>query len=97
MCIRDRFQATLTNFRYLTSKWKHNTEEESLLGVSLTGIMDNTNMINGKIDLDRLKKVSIDMNKVWAKKLGIPQSAAITCVKPSGTVSQLVDSLWYSH
>ena len=90
--ILGTFQATLTNFRYLTSKWKHNTEEESLLGVSLTGIMDNTNMINGKIDLDRLKKVSIDMNKVWAKKLGIPQSAAITCVKPSGTVSQLVDS-----
>jgi len=86
------FQATLTNFRYLTSKWKHNTQEESLLGVSLTGIMDNTNMINGKIDLDKLKNISIDMNKVWAKKLGIPQSAAITCVKPSGTVSQLVNS-----
>ena len=90
--ILGTFQATLTNFRYLTSKWKHNTEEESLLGVSLTGIMDNANMINGKIDLNRLKKISIDVNKVWAKKLGIPQSAAITCVKPSGTVSQLVDS-----
>ena len=49
-------------------------------------------MINGKIDLDKLKKISIDVNKVWAKKLGITQSAAITCVKPSGTVSQLVDS-----
>jgi ribonucleoside-diphosphate reductase alpha chain len=90
--ILGTFQATLTNFRYLTSKWKHNTEEESLLGVSLTGIMDNKDMINGKIDLDKLKNISIDMNKVWAKKLGIPQSAAITCVKPSGTVSQLVDS-----
>jgi len=90
--ILGTFQATLTNFRYLTSKWKHNTEEESLLGVSLTGIMDNKDMINGKINLDKLKNVSIDLNKVWAKKLGIPQSAAITCVKPSGTVSQLVDS-----
>jgi len=90
--ILGTFQATLTNFRYLTSKWKHNTLEESLLGVSLTGIMDNVNMINGKIDLQELKDLSISVNKVWAKKLGIPQSAAITCVKPSGTVSQLVNS-----
>jgi len=90
--ILGTFQATLTNFRYLTSKWKQNTQEESLLGVSLTGIMDNKDMLNGKIDLDKLKQISIDVNKVWAKKLGIPQSAAITCVKPSGTVSQLVDS-----
>ena len=90
--ILGTFQATLTNFRYLTSKWKHNTLEESLLGVSLTGIMDNINMINGKIDLQELKDLSISVNKVWAKKLGIPQSAAITCVKPSGTVSQLVNS-----
>ena len=90
--ILGTFQATLTNFRYLTSKWKQNTQEESLLGVSLTGIMDNKDMLNSKIDLDKLKQVSIDVNKVWAKKLGIPQSAAITCVKPSGTVSQLVDS-----
>jgi len=86
------FQATLTNFRYLTSKWRQNTEEESLLGVSLTGIMDNKDMLNGKIDLDKLKNKAVEMNKVWAEKLGIPQSAAITCVKPSGTVSQLVDS-----
>ena len=90
--ILGTFQATLTNFRYLTSKWKKNTEEESLLGVSLTGIMDNIDMINGKIDLEALKNEAISINKVWAKKLGIPQSAAITCVKPSGTVSQLVDS-----
>ena len=86
------FQATLTNFRYLTSKWKHNTEEESLLGVSLTGIMDNKDMLNGKIDLEKLKNVAIKYNKIWATKMDIPQSAAITCVKPSGTVSQLVDS-----
>jgi len=90
--ILGTFQATLTNFRYLTSKWKHNTQEESLLGVSLTGIMDNIDMINGKIDLEYLKNLSVSINKVWAKKLGIPQSAAITCVKPSGTVSQLVNS-----
>ena len=86
------FQATLTNFRYLTSKWKQNTEEESLLGVSLTGIMDNKDMLNGKIDLEKLKDVAIKYNKIWATKMDIPQSAAITCVKPSGTVSQLVDS-----
>ena len=90
--ILGTFQATLTNFRYLTSKWKQNTEEESLLGVSLTGIMDNVDMINGKIDLQELKNLSVSVNKVWAKKLGIPQSVAITCVKPSGTVSQLVNS-----
>ena len=90
--ILGTMQATLTNFRYLTSKWKHNTQEESLLGVSFTGIMDNVDMINGKIDLEKLKDVAVSVNKVWAKKLGIPQSAAITCVKPSGTVSQLVDS-----
>tara|TARA_R100001530_G_scaffold85252_1_gene59428 strand:+ start:4356 stop:6290 length:1935 start_codon:yes stop_codon:yes gene_type:complete len=90
--ILGTMQATLTNFRYLTYKWKQNTNQESLLGVSLTGIMDNINMINDKIDLEELRDLSISVNKVWAKKLGIPQSAAITCVKPSGTVSQLVNS-----
>ena len=90
--ILGTFQATLTHFRYLTSKWKQNTEEEALLGVSLTGILDNPDMINGKIDLLELKELAVETNKKWAKKLGINQSAAITCVKPSGTVSQLVDS-----
>ena len=90
--ILGTFQATLTHFRYLTSKWKQNTEEEALLGVSLTGILDNPDMINGKIDLVELKELAVETNKKWAKKLGINQSAAITCVKPSGTVSQLVDS-----
>ena len=90
--ILGTIQATLTNFRYLTSKWKHNTQEEALLGVSLTGIMDNNNMINGSVDLEYLKNLTISVNKLWSKKLGIPHSAAITCVKPSGTVSQLVDS-----
>jgi len=86
------FQATLTNFRYLTKAWQNNTVEEALLGVSLTGIMDNQNMINGKIDLKALKEEAIETNKKLSKELGIKTSVAITCVKPSGTVSQLVDS-----
>ena len=89
-------QSTLTNFRYLNRKWQENCEEERLLGVSLTGIMDNT-LTNGKTKgleelLRKLRQVAVDTNLQWSKKLGIPQSAAITCVKPSGTVSQLVDS-----
>jgi ribonucleoside-diphosphate reductase alpha chain len=94
--ILGTFQSTLTNFRYLNRKWGENCEEERLLGVSMTGIMDNV-LTNGKKKgledlLDKLRQVAIDTNKYWAKQLGIPQSAAITCVKPSGTVSQLVDS-----
>ena len=94
--ILGTFQSTLTNFRYLNRKWGENCEEERLLGVSMTGIMDNA-LTNGKKKgledlLDRLREVAIQTNKYWAKQLGIPQSAAITCVKPSGTVSQLVDS-----
>ena len=89
-------QSTLTNFRYLNRKWAENCEEERLLGVSLTGIMDNS-FTNGKKKgleelLQELRAHAVQTNKEWAKKLGIPQSAAITCVKPSGTVSQLVDS-----
>jgi len=94
--ILGTFQSTLTNFRYLNRKWEENCKEERLLGVSMTGIMDNA-LTNGKKKgleelLDRLRQVAIDTNLYWSKKLGIPQSAAITCVKPSGTVSQLVDS-----
>ena len=92
------WQSTLTNFRYLSSEWKKNCEEERLLGVSLTGIMDN-DLTNGNKGgdklievLEELRKVAIDTNKVWAKKFKINESAAITCVKPSGTVSQLVDA-----
>jgi ribonucleoside-triphosphate reductase len=89
-------QATLTNFPYLRKIWKDNTEEERLLGVSLTGIMDNPLMTtkNSGLDktLERLKTVAIATNAEWAAILGIPASTAITCVKPSGTVSQLVDS-----
>ena len=89
-------QATFTNFGYLRKRWQNNTEEERLLGVSLTGIMDSP-LLNGtdmklKDTLRSLRKVAIQTNKKWADKLGIPQSTAITCVKPSGTVSQLVDS-----
>jgi ribonucleoside-diphosphate reductase alpha chain len=89
-------QSTLTDFRYLRNVWKRNTEEEALLGVSLTGIMDNK-LLNHRTDrldetLEELKKVAVVTNKKWAEKLGINQSTAITCVKPSGTVSQLVDS-----
>lgn len=102
-------QSTLTKFRYLRNKWKENTEEERLLGVSLTGIMDHpimngttpydemwTNEMGGKMTLpmilEELRRVAIETNEEWASKLGINVSAAITCIKPSGTVSQLVDS-----
>jgi len=88
-------QSTLTDFRYLGKRWQQNCEEERLLGVSLTGIMDCPGL-NGIEDglperLEELKNHAIATNKKWAKKLGIEPSAAITCVKPSGTVSQLVD------
>jgi ribonucleoside-triphosphate reductase (thioredoxin) len=89
-------QSTYTKFPYLRKVWAKNTEEERLLGVSLTGIMDNT-LTNGKEGdlaalLEDLKQVAVDTNKEWADKLGIEVSAAISCCKPSGTVSQLVDS-----
>ena len=89
-------QATLTDFRYLRNLWKRNTEEEALLGLSMTGIMDHP-VIGSATDkteqwLEELKDVAVKTNKKWAEKLGINQSVAITCVKPSGTVSQLVDS-----
>lgn len=88
------FQSTLTNFRYLRSDWKRNQEEERLLGVSMTGIMDHP-VLSQPTDecikwLTELKEYAIKVNKEWSDKLGIPQSAAITTVKPSGTVSQLV-------
>ena len=92
-------QSTLSDFRYLTKQWKDNTEEERLLGVSLTGIMDHEvlsgNIYNQTVLKDmliNLKEHSIKTNKKWAEMLGVNQATAITCVKPSGTVSQLVDS-----
>jgi ribonucleoside-triphosphate reductase (thioredoxin) len=89
-------QSTLTHFPYLRKIWQTNTEEERLLGVSLTGIMDNRLMTHANAGLEKLlehlKNVAITTNAEWAKRLNIPASTAITCVKPSGTVSQLVDS-----
>ena len=94
--ILGTWQSTLTNFRYLSGDWKINCEEERLLGVSLTGIMDNTllNKLSSELPslLNSLKNETIKVNKEWSKKLNINSSSAITCVKPSGTVSQLVDS-----
>ena len=94
--ILGTLQATLTDFRYLRKVWEDNTKEEALLGVSLTGILDSslTNLKNKNLPtvLQSLRDEAIKTNKEWSKRLGIAQSAAITCVKPSGTVSQLVDS-----
>lgn len=113
--ILGTLQATLTDFRYLRKVWKNNMEEEALLGVSLTGILDHPVMsglqVENEVDvgsrtiyevpalystlpiwLDEIKNVVIETNKKWAKLLGVNASAATTCVKPSGTVSQLVNS-----
>jgi len=94
--ILGTFQSTLTNFKYVSAAWKKNCSEERLLGVSLTGIMDSR-LTNGKERnlehlLESLKAEAVAVNKEFAEKMGIPQSVAITCVKPSGTVSQLVDA-----
>ena len=91
-------QSTLTDFRYLRKVWKKNTEEEALLGVSMTGIMDHSVLSGGEGPelleeyLVELRKVCLDTNRKWAKRLGVNPSAAITCIKPSGTVSQLTNT-----
>jgi ribonucleoside-diphosphate reductase alpha chain len=93
--ILGTIQSTLTDFRYLRKVWKDNTEEERLLGVSLTGIMDHSVLsknVDSKIWLEKMRDTAIETNRQYAQTLGIPQSSAITCVKPSGTVSQLVDA-----
>src|SRR5210317_708799 len=94
--ILGTIQSTYTKFPYLRKVWQKNTEEERLLGVSLTGIMDNPLMTTANSGLEKtlehLRNVAVDTNAIWAERLGIPVSASITCVKPSGTVSQLVDS-----
>ncbi|UOF80612.1 rnr iI [Caudoviricetes sp.] len=94
--ILGTIQSTLTNFQFLSEEWKKNTEEERLLGVSLTGIMDNELTSNKKQGLtgllEMLREHATSVNKEWAEKLNIQPSASICCVKPSGTVSQLVDS-----
>jgi len=103
--ILGTFQATLTKFRGLSAKWRKNTEEEALLGVSFTGIMDHP-IMSGTTDfgctkyetnvleqwLRDFREYSVEVNKEWSERLGINQATAITCVKPSGTVSQLVNS-----
>jgi ribonucleoside-diphosphate reductase alpha chain len=97
--ILGTFQSTLTDFRYVRSVWRRNAEEERLLGVSLTGIMDHAVLSGRNGDLGQtaewlahMRQHAIDTNAEWAKRLGINPSASITTVKPSGTVSQLVDS-----
>ena len=94
--ILGTIQSTYTKFPYLRKLWSNNTEEERLLGVSLTGIMDNPLMTikNKGLEktLEHLRGICVSTNAEWADRLGIPVAAAITCVKPSGTVSQLVDS-----
>ena len=94
--ILGTIQSTYTHFPYLGAEWERNTKEERLLGVSLTGIMDNPLLTTKNKGLEKtlehLRCVAVTTNTEWACRLGIPASAAITCVKPSGTVSQLVDS-----
>ena len=93
--ILGTLQSTLTDFKYLRKIWRDNTEDERLLGVSLTGIMDHgvlSKTTDSKRWLEEMRQVAIDTNLKYANMLGIPQSSAITCVKPSGTVSQLVDA-----
>lgn len=96
--ILGTLQSTLTDFKYLRKEWQRNTEEEALLGVSLTGIMDHP-VLSGTEGFDKLRKWLMTMkqhaivtNKEWAERLGVNQSTAITCVKPSGTVSQLTNT-----
>lgn len=94
--ILGTFQSTLTDFKYIRKAWKDNCEEERLLGVSLTGIMDNSSLATPTPELmetlTQLRDEVVNTNKEWSSKLGIQQSVATTTVKPSGTVSQLVDS-----
>ena len=94
--ILGTIQSTFTKFPYLRKLWQRNTEEERLLGVSLTGIMDNPLLTTANSGLDQtlehLRSIAVSTNAEWAKRLGIPASTAISCVKPSGTVSQLVNS-----
>jgi len=91
--ILGTWQSTLTNFKYIPKKWKENCEEERLLGVSLTGIMDNklTSNPDPKL-LNKMRDYAREVNEKWADTLKIPKSASISCIKPSGTVSQLCDS-----
>ena len=93
--ILGTLQSALTDFRFLRKIWKNNCEEERLLGVSLTGLWDRAEL--GNLEFTNLKEHAIKVNKEWAKKLKINPATAITCVKPSGTVSQLVNSASGCH
>lgn len=89
--ILGTYQSTLTDFRYVRPVWKRNAEEERLLGVSFTGVFDCPVILNASpADLEDMKLQAVEVNALWAKKLNIEQSVATTCIKPSGTVSQLV-------
>lgn len=90
--ILGTIQSTFTDFKYLRKKWQDTCNEERLLGVSLTGVCDNLELLEQPDVLSRLREVVVETNKDWADRLGINPSVATTCVKPSGTVSQLVDS-----
>lgn len=90
--ILGTIQSTFTDFKYLRKKWRDNCEEERLLGVSFTGVCDNVVLLSRREVLDELRDVAIKTNEKWAARLNVNPSAAITCVKPSGTVSQLVNS-----
>ena len=96
--ILGTLQSSLTNFRFLRKIWRKNTEEEALLGVSMTGIMDHSVLSGGEGDelleeyLVELRRVCVETNREWAKKIGVNPSTAITAVKPSGTVSQLTNT-----
>lgn len=88
--ILGTYQSTLTYFPYLSKEWKQNCEKERLLGVSVTGQWDSEKVRDPKI-LEKMKALAIETNKKYAKRFGVPQSTCVTCVKPSGTVSQTVD------
>ena len=90
--ILGTIQSTFTDFKYLRKKWRDQCEEERLLGVSFTGVCDNIELLSDPEVLSSLRETAVETNKEWTERLGINQSAAITCVKPSGTVSQLVNS-----
>jgi ribonucleoside-triphosphate reductase (thioredoxin) len=94
--ILGTYQASLTNFPYLSKEWKENCEKEALLGVSLTGQWDSKIVRDAKV-LQKLRSESVKVNKEYAKRLGINSSSCITCVKPSGTASQVVDSASGMH
>ena len=87
--ILGTYQATLTNFKYISKKWKENCEKECLLGVSITGYYDNNIIRDDKV-LSELRDIAIVTNKKYAKKIGINESTAITCIKPHGNSGQLL-------